>query len=73
MAEDKQGFSLPYRAPFSVVAAVFALTFIVWIFFDRMEMPLHAQGTTVVAAVMLGLVSAVKWLWLRSHRAGGGK
>ncbi len=70
MDDDKPGFSLPYKVPFSVVAAVFALTFIVWIFFDQMEMPLHAQGTTVVAAVTFGLVSAVKWLWPRIHRGG---
>ena len=73
MAEDNQGFSLPFKAPFSVVAAVFALTLIVWVFFDLMEMPLHAQGTTVVAAVMFALVSLVKWIWQRSQRRGGGK
>jgi hypothetical protein len=73
MADDKPGFSLPYKVPFSVVAAVFALTLIVWIFFDQMEMPLHAQGTTLVAGAMFGLVSAVKWLWPRIHRGGSEK
>jgi len=73
MAEDNQGFSMPSKAPFSVVAAVFVLTFIIWIFFYLIKMPLHAQGTTVVAAVMFGLVSLAKWIWQRSHRRGGGK
>ena len=73
MAEDNRSFSPPFKAPFSVVAAVFVLTFIVWIFFYLMKMPLHAQGTTVVAATMFGLVSMVKWVWLRTrtHRRGG--
>jgi hypothetical protein len=71
MAEDNQGLSMFSKAPFSVVAAVFVFTFAVWIFFYLMKMPLHAQGTTVVAAFMFGLISLVKWVWLRTHRRSG--
>ncbi len=64
---------MPFKLPLGATIAVFLLAFIVWIFFYVMDMRLDAQATVLVAVVMLALVSAVRWLWLRAHAKNGTK
>jgi hypothetical protein len=68
--DDKPGFSFPRAVSFPVLAAVFGLTLAVWLFFYYMQMRLYADGTAMVALVMFGVVSGVKWAWARKHRGG---
>jgi protein-S-isoprenylcysteine O-methyltransferase Ste14 len=64
---------MPLKPPLTVTIAVFLLTFIVWIFFYVMDMRLNPPATVLVAAVMLALVGAVRWLWSRAHAKRGTK
>jgi hypothetical protein len=73
MADESEKDSMPVKLPLGVTIGVFVLTFIVWIFFYVMDMRLNAPTTVLVAVVMLALVSAVRWLWLRAHAKRGTK
>lgn len=72
MSEDNEHPSVLARLPFGAIVTAFLLTFAVWIFFYEMNMPLTAPATTVVAAIMLGVVIAARWVWSRRSAKGGG-
>jgi hypothetical protein len=69
MSEDNGNSSILSRLPFGALVIVFLLTLAVWIFFYEMNMPLQAPATTVVAALMLGIVIVARWA--RSRRSKG--
>ncbi len=68
MGEDNAHSSILSKLPVGALVIVFVLTFAVWIFFYELDMPLQAPATTVVAAVMLGVVIAVRWMWSRKSK-----
>jgi RsiW-degrading membrane proteinase PrsW (M82 family) len=70
MSGDKEHPSMLSRLPLGSLVTIFILTFAVWIFFYAMNMPLQAPATTVVAAVMIGIVTAARWVWSRSRAKG---
>jgi hypothetical protein len=71
MSEDKAQPSILSRLPLGALVTVFLLTFAVWIFFYAMNMPLQLPSTTIVAAIMLGLVIAARWAWSRRAKGSG--
>ncbi|MDQ2776381.1 MAG: hypothetical protein M3Y57_15920 [Acidobacteriota bacterium] len=73
MADENANFPGPFRVSLGVAIAVFALTFIVWIFFFMLDMQLRTESTAFVALLMLAVVSAGKWLLARARDHGAHK
>lgn len=68
MSDENSSPSLVSKLPLGAIIAVFLLTFSVWLFFYELDMPLHAPATTVVAAIMIGVVMGARAIWARRSK-----
>jgi len=67
MSEANGSPSSQRKLPLGAIVAVFLLTLAAWLFFDGMGMPLEGRSTTVVAAIMIAIVVAARWVWTRAR------